>query len=166
MSEANETATNGTPRACHCSVADASTALEKTLELLASDVDRRVLRVSKHNERPISELVFCHRRCDQNPSEDIKTLVQALSKQPGMRSFSGESCHKGVYVGNNIWGRNFERRSTYCPSCGYGMSGPQIDHVEIVKSDDTEWNQRMIDQCEIGAYWHEGENVGLTYELV
>lgn len=166
MSEVNETAATGTPRECHCSVADASTAVEQTLALLSSDADRRVLRVSRHADRPISELVFCHRCCEHNPPEDIKTLVQALSTQPGRRSFSGEACHQGVYVGNNLWGRNFETRSTYCPSCGYAMDGPEIDHVEIVKSEDAEWNQSMVDQCEIGAYWHKGENLGLTYEFV
>lgn len=153
-------------KSIHCSVADSDTLIEKTLELLSSDADRKVLRVSKHDERPISELVFCYRRCDQNPPQNIKMLVQALSKIDGLRSFSGESCHRGAYVGNNIWGRNFEKRSCYCPSCGYGMSGPKVNHVEIVESDDKKWNQRMVDQCEIAAYWHEGKNVGLTYEFV
>ncbi len=32
-----------------------------------------------------------------------------------------ESCKEGEYCGPNIWGRNFEKRSTYCPKCGYAM---------------------------------------------
>ena len=98
--------------------------------------------------------------------QEITTLVQAMSVQQGSRSFTGDACNRGVYIGNNIWGKRMEYRSTYCPNCGYTMEGPQIDHVEIVRSSDDEWNQRMIEQCEIGACWHEGENLGVTYEII
>ena len=116
-------------------------------------------------DSPLTELIFCHRRCVHNPPEDIRDLVRAMSCSPGLRSFTGESCKLGVYIGNNVWGRGFEKRTTYCPNCGYGMEGPQIHHVKIIESGDDEWNQRMVDQCEIAAYWHDGTNVGLTYEM-
>lgn len=147
-------------------IADAAAALEDTLTLLAKDVRRRVLRVRRHPERPIRELVLCHRRCNQNPTEDMKQLVRALSMSPMSRSFSGESCKEGVYVGNNIWGRGFEKRSTYCPCCGYIMDGPEISHVEVVRSGVEGWDKLIVEQCEMGANWYEGQNVGITYELV
>lgn len=150
-----------------CWISDADTAVQQTLKLLATKSDYRVLRVSKHSERPIYKLVFCHRRCSSNPASQMKDLVQALGTQGGYtRSYSGEACHRGEYIGNNIWGRGLDSASTYCPSCGYAMDGPQIHHVQIVKSNDNEWNQQMIDQCEIGAYWHEGKNLGISYELL
>lgn len=154
------------PKAALSQISDAKTAVEMTLELLAVDSSERILVVSKHPERPITELVFVHRRCNKNPPPDIKTLVQALSvAQQGVRSFSGDSCKQGVYIGNNIWGNGFEKRAIYCPGCGYSMGGPQIHHVKIIESGDDEWNRRMVDQCEIGAWWDEGKNLGLTYEM-
>lgn len=145
---------------------DAATAGGLTLELLAADVDRRILRVARHAERPISKLILCHRRCKSNPTEDAKSLVRALSMLPGSRSYSGESCKSGVYIGNNVWGRGFEKRSTYCQCCGYAMEGPQIDHVQIVRSGVEAWDAAMVEQCEIGANWHDGENLGITYEFI
>ena len=46
------------------------------------------------------------------------------------------------------------------------MTGPQISHVQIVKSTDQQWMNCMLKQCEIGAYWIDGENHGITYEVV
>lgn len=147
-------------------IADDATAMEDTLTLLGTDVRRRVLRVRRHSERPIRELVLCHRRCNQNPTEDMRQLVRVHSMALMVRSFSGESCKEGVYVGNNIWGRGFEKRSTYCPCCGYIMDGPEISHVEIVRSGVEGWDRLMVEQCEMGANWYEGKNVGITYEMV
>lgn len=148
-------------------ISDAARAIRPTLELLAIPDVRRILRVSRHPERPITELIFCHRRCKATPLQELTTLVQAMSAaQQGVRSFSGDACHHGVYIGNNIWGKGFDYKSTYCPMCGYAMEGPQIDHVEIVESNDAAWNQRMIDQCEIAAHWDGEDNLGLTYELI
>jgi hypothetical protein len=146
-------------------ICDAATAREETLKLLATAADRRVLIVAKHPERPISELVLCHRKCTASPTQDQSSLVQATSYATGGRSFSGEPCHRGEYIGNNVWGRGFDKKTTYCQVCGYALSGPHIDHVIIVRSGDAEWDQKMIEQCEIGAYWDEGKNLGLTYEL-
>jgi hypothetical protein len=149
-------------------ICDAATARDETLKLLATEAERRVLIVTRHAERPIRELVFCHRRCTANPTTDQSDMVQALSGgQEGVRSFSGQSCGgRGEYIGNNIWGRGFAKETTYCQACGYAMTGPQINHVVIVHSGNRLWDQEMIDQCEIGAYWHEGKNIGLTYEVV
>lgn len=149
-------------------ICDAATAREETLKLLATETDRRVLVVAKHAERPISELVLCHRKCTANPTPDQASLVQALSGgQEGVRSFSGQACQGrgGEYIGNNIWGRGFYKPAVYCQVCGYGLTGPQIDHVVIVRSDDEEWNRKMVAQCEGGAYWDGKTNLGMTYEL-
>lgn len=148
-------------------ICDAASARAETLQLLAAEADRRVLVVSKHPDRPIRELVFCHRRCTANPTPNQSDLVRALSGgQEGVRSFSGQSCGgRGEYIGNNIWGRGFDKPAVYCQACGYGMTGPQIDHVIIVRSGDEEWDKKMVEQCEIGAYWDDGKNLGLTYEL-
>lgn len=84
---------------------------------------------------------------------------------PGHRSFSGEACHTGGYIGNNIWGSGFYKPAVYCQCCGYAMSGPEINHVTIVKSEDDEWNAAMVAQCEFGAAWHNGINYGMTYGM-
>ncbi len=153
-------------RNAYAAISRSTTHAQITLTLLATPDVRRILTVSRHHEHPISQLIFCHRRCKATPPQDIKTLVQALSVQEGSRSFTGESSEHGSYIGNNIWGCGFETRSTYCPGCGYAMEGPQIHHVQIVRSSDVAWNQMMVDQCEIGAWWDEGKNLGLTYEFI
>lgn len=147
-------------------ICDSATARDETLKLLAAETDRRVLVVAKHPERPITELVFCHRRCKATPTHDQANLVRALSGgQEGVRSFSGEACRHGEYIGNNLWGRGFYKPAVYCQGCGYAMEGPQIDHVVIVQSGDANWNCKIVEQCEIATMWHEGKNVGLTYEV-
>lgn len=147
-------------------ICDNDIAAKVTLELLASEKEPRVLRIRRHPERPVTQLILCHRTCQSNPAPDIVHFVQALSSQDGFRSYNGDSCKTGVYIGNNVWGSDFEKKSIYCPHCGYSMDGPVIDHVEIVASEDNEWNETIKQQCERGAYWENGQNYGVTYEFV
>ena len=137
---------------------DDATFLDDVLQFLAATTDcNRTLRVEQHPDRPIKELILCHRRCSAMPTEDDQKLVAALSGgQEGMRAFSGESCHRGEYVGSNLVGRQFYKPAVYCPTCGYAMSGPEIHAVVVVRGDD-HWTQRMIEQCEFGGVEHTVE---------
>jgi hypothetical protein len=145
---------------------DSRTARELTLALLAENADRRVLRVSRHLQRPVSELITVVRYCDAIPKPDMKAFVAALSNSHGMRSFSGEPCHQCGYIGNNPRGKGFYKPAVYCQSCGYAMGGIVLNHIQIVTSDDLSWNQLMLSQCELGADWYEGTNYGITYEFL
>lgn len=51
---------------------------------------------------------------------DIHPGVNAAEIPFIIRQCKGRG-HDHEYVGPNIWGRNFEKRSTYCPQCGYAM---------------------------------------------
>ncbi len=46
------------------------------------------------------------------------------------------------------------------------MDGTLISHVEVVRSGNDAWDKLMLDQCEMGASWHEGKNYGVTYEFI
>lgn len=48
------------------------------------------------------------------------------------RGSEQNSCSpEGVYLGWNIWGKGFEKRSTYCPKCGYAMREKAVVSVAI-----------------------------------
>jgi len=136
-------------------VSDADTFCEDVLQFLATTPDSfRVLRVEQHTERRIEELILCHRKCNTNPTRDQKERVSALSGgQEFVLAFSGESCHEGEYVGRNLWGKGFDDASTYCPLCGYAMTGPEIHEVVIVRGD-KQWTKMMREQCEFGEVKH------------
>lgn len=147
-------------------IADARTARADTLKLLAADCERRTLVVRHDPQNPIYELILCHRRCVSMPSPRIKILVQAISCAYGMRPFSGDVCHHGEYIGANVWGKGFDKKTTYCPTCGHAMDGPMIDHIVVYESRDSEWNRLIRLQCELGTLGHNGENYGITFEFM
>lgn len=150
----------------HATICDADEADDIMVQLLKTKADRRVLTVKHHPERPATKLITCLKWCKSEVSPELGLLVRALSVMPGQRSFPEDSCKNGIYIGNNPWGLGLERRTTYCPNCGYLLTGRTLDHLTIHMSDDLSWNKSMLDQCERGAMWCDGENLGITYELI
>jgi len=147
---------------------DARTANQLTIDLLLSEHEEKILRVRKHESRPIEDLVLCYRKCEHAPDADGEFLVRAISTAFGEygQYFSGAACHVGTYVGNNPWGKGLVRRTTFCPNCGWAMDGTEITHVIVMPCDDNEWMQRMAEQCKMGELLDDdGKNWGITHEV-
>jgi hypothetical protein len=146
-----------------CDVRDEATYRDTVLRFLdATSECKRMLRVEQHADRPIKELLLCHRRCSASPTQESKELVMALSGgQEGVRAFSGEACHHGCYIGNNLLGRGFYKPAVYCPSCGYAMNGPEIHEVTIVRGDE-HWTDEIIRQCEFAGVEYSVEDPTVT----
>lgn len=144
-------------------VRDEATFRDEVVRFLDATPDcKRILRVEQHADRPIKELILCHRRCSATPTRESKALVSALSGgQEGVRAFSGEACHRGYYIGNNLLGRGFYKPAVYCPSCGYMMTGPEIHEVRIVRGDE-HWTEEMIRQCEFAGVEYSVEDPTVT----
>lgn len=104
---------------------------------------------------PVDNFPLCHRRCGGfNPPQEVKDFVQAAGYVTGQRSFTGEVCGKGEYIGSNLYGSGMEMRAVYCQQCGYSMSGPQIDWVILggesghnSRPCNVAWIRSIKDQC-------------------
>ena len=133
-------------------VCDEARFRDEVLRFLDETPDyKRVLQVEQHADRPIKELILCHRRCSAMPSPEAKELVRAMSGgQQGVRAFSGEACHHECYIGNNLCGRGYYKPAVYCPLCGYAMDGPEIHEVQVVRGDEP-WTEAMVAQCEFAG---------------
>lgn len=140
-------------------ICDAAEYREEVLRFLGMTPGcKRILRIEQHPDRPIEELILCHRRCFTIPRQDTKELMGALSGgQEGVRAFSGKACNDRHYIGGNLLGHGFHKAAVYCPSCGYVMSGPEIHEVRIVRGDE-HWMEELIRQCECAGVEYSVED--------
>lgn len=66
----------------------------------------RILRAMAHSTGPA---IF-----DIRPDVDAAQVPLVIRK-------CRDRGHEHEYVGSNIWGRGFDKASTYCPECGYAL---------------------------------------------